>query len=885
MFVVLLYGLFYVQDGMPWNPKELKYPTPNGVSLLGCITPSDWIDLSEKADDSGMHSSEVVYDIPLSDISLVLLSKGTMADGDLSITVNPDLPGDRVDVRVMAAYSHRWARDLGKVCRVSQLRESREGGSGIGIFTPLLEKPAPSKAVLRYKTVVMLPLSALTGAMTGLDIDMDNTRLQFGNISTHPFRNVDLRTTNRDMDIKSVIGESVYITTSHVDIKGKFQVSDSLSINSAVSGIDIEVIASGSPFRQPRITLSTSDRPLIANLSLTSESTTETGGMFDVAVSAMNGPLDIKFATQPLDSKLKLAASSTNYRPSVLLNTAYEGSFDVYGHNPTLRCDSTIADPTGRNRPRICWSTSGSHDLSGFTYWEKEHERSGRITFSAMNTSGVELAFGLFLPYCIGMILTEDLRVDDERKPAGISGLVRDTSSHNAECQPLLNDSPPPYGSTSSSAYFQPPNIHHTSNINTRSQGQGKDFHRNWQRDCPIIVIMLLMFVGLLCGSFYVQDGMLWNPKELKYPTPDHISLLGCIAPGDWIDLYESADNNGMHSSEVVYNIPLSDVSLILLSKGTMSDGDLSVIVNPDLPEDRVIVRVTVVYRDTRTRDLGRVCRVTQVFDSEQGGSGIGIFTPLLEKPPPPKAVLRYKTVVTLPISAPKGPTTSLDIDMDHTSLQFGNLSAHPFETVDLRTTDRDMDVKSVIADLIFITTSRVDIRGKFEVAYSLSINSAVSGIDVEVIASGSPLRNSRITLSTSDRPLFANLSLTSATETGGMFDVGVSAMNAPLDIKFGTQPFDSKLKFAASSTNYRSSVLLNTAYEGSFDVYGYNATLISDWPIPDPTGRNRNRTCWAEGSSDDLSGAVFWEQGHLHYGRVVITATNANSVELAFGP
>ena len=93
---------------------------------------------------------------------------------------------------------------------------------------------------------------------------------------------------------------------------------------------------------------------------------------FDISLKTSNSPLRVQMVASPIDSKLKLDASTTNGAATVLLDPGYEGSFHLRTSNnrPTVKRNYDVRDPKDQGRKRtVTYKTVGKRELIGDIYW------------------------------------------------------------------------------------------------------------------------------------------------------------------------------------------------------------------------------------------------------------------------------------------------------------------------------------------------------------------------------------------------------------------------------------------------------------------------------------------------------------------------------------
>jgi hypothetical protein len=82
-------------------------------------------------------------------------------------------------------------------------------------------------------------------------------------------------------------------------------------------------------------------------------STESSGGAFNVSAVTSNAHLAVEFPSQPVDSVLRLEATTTNSPASVWLHSAYEGLWNLMSTILPSSVDvHNVEDPSGRGRKR-----------------------------------------------------------------------------------------------------------------------------------------------------------------------------------------------------------------------------------------------------------------------------------------------------------------------------------------------------------------------------------------------------------------------------------------------------------------------------------------------------------------------------------------------------
>lgn len=89
-------------------------------------------------------------------------------------------------------------------------------------------------------------------------------------------------------------------------------------------------------------------------VSLSTNSSSGTGGDFRVCTHTSNAALDVSFTASPPDSRLVFEASTKNAPARAVLDAAFEGGFllRTTQFHPTLHVSPGVKDPTGHGRVR-----------------------------------------------------------------------------------------------------------------------------------------------------------------------------------------------------------------------------------------------------------------------------------------------------------------------------------------------------------------------------------------------------------------------------------------------------------------------------------------------------------------------------------------------------
>ncbi|RDB25163.1 hypothetical protein Hypma_007984 [Hypsizygus marmoreus] len=372
-----------------------EFPVPSEVTLVECVTPKQWsgehpLDhllsplFPPSSPDRYPYASETEFELPLSYKNLFLLSRGPQTHGTLNI-VTSDVKSDVAKVHLVMKYFGKDDRDFGaKTCLIK--RSNSE--IGVGIFTRRWAGYDPGRHMLRFEATVVLPESGNLDKplqLESFESDIPNSNHNVGDLqSLVNFQYISLKGSNAPIRVKSLHAHKAVIQTSNSPIEGVFNASRSLTLRTSNAPIRVDVGINNDKDYISDLVMRTSNSKLDATVSLTSVSSK--GGRYLVTASTSNSPLRVDFAASPLDSTLKLEASTSNSPASVSLDPAYEGTFSLTTSlfAPTL-IRHQVDDPSGKGRERIIETNSfGRNVLKGSVKWAKQQGQ-GSVSIRSSN--------------------------------------------------------------------------------------------------------------------------------------------------------------------------------------------------------------------------------------------------------------------------------------------------------------------------------------------------------------------------------------------------------------------------------------------------------------------------------------------------------------------
>ena len=118
-----------------------------------------------------------------------------------------------------------------------------------------------------------------------------------------------------------------------------------------------------------------------SSVHLQSNTSSASGGKYDVLAHTSNGPLDLSVLDAPVDHTLALDAQTSNVGARVSLHKTFEGSFDLQSSRwfrPTVEWDKDVEDPAGKDRTRsVEFHSIRGGSAQGNAWWEKGNENKG----------------------------------------------------------------------------------------------------------------------------------------------------------------------------------------------------------------------------------------------------------------------------------------------------------------------------------------------------------------------------------------------------------------------------------------------------------------------------------------------------------------------------
>ncbi|KAH8092481.1 hypothetical protein BXZ70DRAFT_1010799 [Cristinia sonorae] len=442
--------------------------------------------------------------------------------------------------------------------------------------------------------------------------------------------------------------------------------------------------------------------------------------------------------------------------------------------------------------------------------------------------------------------------------------------SGNAQGSPLLGsvaNQPPPYLAT--------PPVPKSSKADFRSTVCSRKFLIRAGQvlllGSLILYVISAMFCGVTGGGIdYQADAV----QEARWTNHDE------ELPSD--ESHRNPDDF-RHLLKTSFDLPLDSDRLYFVSRGALSHGNIQ-FVDDGKKRDKVVVDIDFWYVSDAAKNAVQTSRLQRDHGKQ---NGIGIFSP---SSIPRGHYEEYRTEFAVTVHLPSGGNhlyNEVQTDMPLFSHNISDLEGGIlFKTLNLKTENSAIHIKSVVAGTAYLTTSNGRIEGKITATESLDIDTSNAGIKTEIVLhNGDANKTSKLNLRTSNGPIVSSISLVSDTKdkTGGSFTVNADTSNSHIDISYPTAPVDSILNFTAHNSNAPVTTKLHETFQGKLDLstdrYS-SATLVTKSGVEDPAGRGRKRSIrlihYSKGST---KAAVSWgdEKPENEVGSVNLSTTASN--------
>ncbi|KAL5504624.1 hypothetical protein ACEPAH_7287 [Sanghuangporus vaninii] len=369
-----LLDLHIVNRYHPSGGLAKDYPEFDTGEALQCIDRPDWSSSASLSRGKKMLShippyrSKTSFSLPANADTLSFLSRGSLVEGDVHITLASEssVDDETVRVEVTVRYWSEGALDRASVCKL----ERHENGDhyGVGIFTPRRWPGRAKQDQLYFDVVVRLP----PRAYKSLETDYINFSTHVSNLQGNAtFEKIHLKTSNSGIHADNLEAYEASLKSSNGPISGRYNVTNSLELVTSNSPIDTIVDMNSENSQISSLLLKTSNGHIRSNLFLHGPPVTSA---FSVQAITSNSPADLNVLTQPHSSPLTLDVLTSNSPAIAVLPTAFEGPFILRTSAfiiPVLRTgDNTVEDPSGEGRERTVEVTRQIRSvLEGKVFW------------------------------------------------------------------------------------------------------------------------------------------------------------------------------------------------------------------------------------------------------------------------------------------------------------------------------------------------------------------------------------------------------------------------------------------------------------------------------------------------------------------------------------
>ncbi|KAF8058515.1 hypothetical protein FPV67DRAFT_506362 [Lyophyllum atratum] len=310
------------------------------------------------------------------------------------------------------------------------------------------------------------------------------------------------------------------------------------------------------------------------------------------------------------------------------------------------------------------------------------------------------------------------------------------------------------------------------------------------------------------------------------------------------------------------FELPISSEKLFFLARG-MASGSVKLRYGSD--SDNVKVAVEARYRLQEAIDSVKVCTITR----DDGENGLGIFGAEWSR----RNAVSFTATLYLP--KPKDGSVlqvkSFETDAPLFVHDIGDLERFVhFDNFKLKTANTPISVTSLGAENAVVETRNSPVSGSFNVTSSLKLQTSNAHINVIVnLHNDDEKAVTDLSMYTSNSGIKGVLTLESAKETGGKFQVSGSTSNAPLDLVVSEAPVDSVLLLDAHTSLAPARVELHKTFEGTFSVATSlkRPDVIFDGDVEDPARKERKRKIDVRVVGGVVSGSTWWsgnEEGLL---------------------
>ncbi|KIY48648.1 hypothetical protein FISHEDRAFT_73436 [Fistulina hepatica ATCC 64428] len=322
----------------------------------------------------------------------------------------------------------------------------------------------------------------------------------------------------------------------------------------------------------------------------------------------------------------------------------------------------------------------------------------------------------------------------------------------------------------------------------------------------------------------HCQKFAIWSYESSSTPPPINGSQLG--------QPHADSRFQGTQYATTFFEISPSQ-SLLLLSRGLMSQGQIRIIDALSPATDTIRVNITARSQIRGIERLAQVCLMER-SDGRPSSSEL--------RPPEDRDhELDFEVLVTIPQSIADA-QYNIEIDMPRFTQELS--SNFSFDQVLLRSFNGHIKAQ-VSGDTVHIETTEGNTEGTFNVSSSLILHSGHASIKPTAYLRNDPAVGQATTfeLHTSEAEIDASIHLLSSAldGAGGAFKVEVAAVDSPMTLDIVSAPLNANINITAQSSAYASMLSLPNTYEGEF-LLTAPSPLVEDRHLEDPLRNGRPR-------------------------------------------
>ncbi|THV06166.1 hypothetical protein K435DRAFT_743922 [Dendrothele bispora CBS 962.96] len=309
------------------NQEPQIVPGTANTDELGrsCKKYASWSETTTHPEDRITHFSvDASFQLPIDSRQLSFLSRVAHSSGRIQI-VDSNLLSNEARVYVTMRYSNPETLKRTRACLIEKLP-----GIGIGIFDSTAESELVDAK--DFDILVALP-------KTSSDFNLETDLPLFSHVFTSEtqFGLVSIRSSDAFLHFEKLNAKSARIEASRASVEGSFNIESLLSISTSDRPIKANITLDNPNTFPSHLYMRTTNQPVDTTLSLISS---RSKGTFDVEVTGEDAPIDLTVTNVPGRSDLRLEMETSRKPVSLALPLNYEGSFSLVsstGHTPVVQ--------------------------------------------------------------------------------------------------------------------------------------------------------------------------------------------------------------------------------------------------------------------------------------------------------------------------------------------------------------------------------------------------------------------------------------------------------------------------------------------------------------------------------------------------------------------